>query len=145
MSESSENPTASQEEVFTYLPKNPETRAKINEMFTQSGVAEKAVRSLMDPRPVNWKYPFEVDSCNFGVHKGLDWRGEKEQMSLVVEFPNPDPEQRVHMPRAEMYVGFDLNKPEYRFQEDKPAVLLDESQMQVVQDAVKLQEAEKTS
>ncbi|HSX18782.1 MAG TPA: hypothetical protein VLE91_01465 [Candidatus Saccharimonadales bacterium] len=107
-------------------------------MFVQSGLAKWMLQGLRNVGASNQTmWDFKVDDCNFGVYTHLSHDLKDSQSSMVIEYPNPDPSYRNALPRVETY--FSSDPMFYASRGEKPPSA---EQQKVVEDALKLQEAD---
>lgn len=145
------------------LPLTPETQARVNGMFRESGLADRMLSSLHAQGASNWTHLTRLESdCNFGVYQrpkvtreGFD--RSVIETSAVIEFPNPDPKWAEKEPRWSQHFqvsrggDFGYEKEDlWRVRERghsrfKSGTPLNERQMQVVEEALALQQAEEAA
>lgn len=129
------------------LPKSDDVQQSINKSFKEEGIAAKVLERLHKNLPQNWpNLTSNVDDLNFGVKDRLAEPYDKAPTgrvrSIVVEFPNPDPQGAERQPRVEMFMGFGPLDPGLPSQ-DQPPVALSQHQLLTVDQAFKLQKEDR--
>lgn len=143
-------------EIAPGLPHTETTQIQVNDIFMESGIAQRMLSSLHANQAANELYlTNDINRCNFGVYKAPGYPDPNEKRTaLVIEYPNPDPETREKQPMVSLQ--FDFNKggsfglveersPRPGFPDAVSGPPLNEKQIAAVEKALSLQEQEKTT